>query len=275
MNKTIFITGASTGIGKETAKYFAQKGWNVAATMRNPTKEVELINVPNIKVLRLDVMDEESIKQAITDTIAAFGSIDVLYNNAGYALLGPFEAMTNEQIKRQFDTNVLGVMNVTRAVLPHFREKRNGTIITTSSMGGIITFPLYSLYHATKWAVEGFMESLQFELKPFNIKVKTIEPGVIKTDFYDRSVDIAAKEGLTEYNHYVEIANGNMMNVGKTAPGPEVVAKKVMQAATDNSFKLRYPVGNNAPLLLFIRWLLPLSWFAAIVRSQVEKGLKK
>lgn len=275
MNKTILITGASTGIGKETAKYFARNGWNVAATMRNPTKEVELIDIPNIKVLKLDVMDEESIKQALNDTITSFGSIDVLYNNAGYALLGPFEAMSNEQIKRQFDTNVLGVMNVTRAILPHFREKRNGTIITTSSMGGIITFPLYSLYHATKWAVEGFMESLQFELKPFNIKVKTIEPGVIKTDFYDRSMDIATKEGLTVYNHYAEVANGNMMHIGKTAPGPEVVAKKVMQAATDNSFKLRYPVGNNAPLLLFIRWLLPLSWFSAIVRSQVEKGLKK
>jgi Short-chain alcohol dehydrogenase of unknown specificity len=275
MSKTIFITGASTGIGKETALYFASKGWNVAATMRTPEKEQTLKSIPNVKTFHLDVMDEESIHQAITDTIAAFNSIDVVYNNAGYALVGAFEAMSNENIKRQLETNIIGVMNVTRAILPHFRAKKGGTIINTTSMGGLLTFPLYSVYHATKWALEGFMESLQFELRQFNIKVKNVEPGVIKTDFYDRSLDFATKPGLTTYDSYVSIANKNMLKESNNAPGPLVVAKKVFKAANDGSYRLRYPVGGNGPLLIFIRWMLPLSWFNAIVRSVVEKGFTK
>jgi NADP-dependent 3-hydroxy acid dehydrogenase YdfG len=271
MKKTILITGASTGIGKVTAIHFAKNGWNVAATMRSPEKDTELKSIPGIKLYTLDVMDQASIDSAIQSTINEFGKIDVLFNNAGYALIGAFEAMTEAQIKRQFDTNVFGVMNVTRSILPHFRERKDGTIITTSSMGGRLTFPLYSAYHGTKFAIEGFMESLQFELKPFNIKVKNIEPGAIKTDFYSRSIEIAS---MKPYEKYIEVANGNMMKVGETAPGPQVVAEKVFTAATDGKFKLRYPVGNNAPALLFMRWLLPLKMFMGIVRSQVEKGMK-
>lgn len=275
MANTIFITGASSGIGKETAKYFAAKGWNVAATMRQPEKEAELQQQSNTKVYALDVMDESSIENAIQCTIKDFGGIDVLFNNAGYALVGAFEAMNTEQIKKQLDTNVIGVMNVTRAILPYFRSKKSGTIINTTSMGGRITFPLYSVYHATKWALEGFMESLQFELKQFNIKVKNVEPGAIKTDFYDRSLAFAQKEKLTAYDSYVQAAHPNMLKAGETAPGPLVVAKKVFQAANDNSYRLRYAVGGSGPALLLLRWLLPLSWFNAIVAKQVEKGFKK
>jgi short-subunit dehydrogenase len=269
--KTLLITGASSGIGKETAKYFASKGWNVAATMRSPEKETELIKLPNIKVFRLDVLDEKSIQLAIEETIKAFGKIDVVVNNAGYALVGAFEAMSHEQLKRQFDTNVLGVMTVTSSILPHFREQKNGTIINITSMGGRITFPLYSVYHGTKWALEGFSESLQYELKPFNIKVKTVEPGAIKTDFYDRSLDFVTKENLTAYDHYVNKAHANMLNFGKQAVGPAIVAKKIFQAANDQSYRLRYPIGSGAPMLLFLRWLLPLNWFNKLVAAQVEK----
>lgn len=274
MKKTILITGASTGIGKETAVYFAGKGWNVAATMRTPEKEQTLNKIQNVKLFKLDVMDEASISKAITDTVAAFGGIDVIFNNAGYALVGAFEEMSAEQIKRQFDTNVFGVMNVTRAILPHFRERKGGTIINTSSIAGRLTFPIYSIYHSTKWALEGFMESLQYELRPFNIKVKNIEPGVIKTDFYDRSMDHAVKTDNTAYSRYVNATNSNMLNFGKSASSPRVVAKKVFRAANSSSFKLRYPVGGGGPILLFIHKLLPLSWFRAIVRGIVEKGVK-
>lgn len=270
MNKTILITGASTGIGKETAIFFAEKGWNVSATMRTPEKGKDLLKYSNLKIFALDVMNEASISRAINDTITVFGSIDVLFNNAGYALVGAFEAMNEQQIKKQFDTNVFGVMNVTRAILPHFRAKQKGMIINTTSMGGLITFPLYSVYHSTKWALEGFMESLQFELKQFNIKVKNVEPGAIKTEF-ENAIDFVSTK---DYDNYTQKAHKNMLDAYKSAPTAEVVAKKVWQAANDNSYRLRYPVGGQGPLLLFIRWLLPLSWFTKIVGSQVEKGIK-
>src|SRR5262249_25648147 len=154
-----------------------------------PERAGDLFKLPNVACLRLDVTDTETITQAVKDAVARFGSIDVLVNNAGYGLVGPFEASTKENIERQFNTNLFGLMETTRAILPHFREKRNGVLINVASMGGRITFPLYSLYHATKWAVEGYSESLQHELLPFNIRVKIIEPGPIKTDFYDRSMD--------------------------------------------------------------------------------------
>jgi NADP-dependent 3-hydroxy acid dehydrogenase YdfG len=271
MSKTILITGASTGIGKMTAIYFAQNGWNVAATMRTTSKGEDLLKYNNIKIFQLDVLNETSIKQAIDDTINTFGKIDVVYNNAGYALVGAFEAMTQEQIKKQFDTNVFGVMNVTKVILPYFRAKKSGTIITTSSMGGLITFPLYSVYHGTKWAIEGFMESLHYELKPFNIKVKNIEPGAIKTDF-ENAIEFVTNN---DYKNYVPKAHQNMLDSYKNAPTGEVVAKKVFKAANDNSFRLRYLVGGQSPLLLFLRRILPNSWFFAIVRSVVEKGIKK
>ena len=271
MSKTIFITGASTGIGKLTAIYFVEKGWNVAATMRSPEKGKDLEKFKNIKILKLDVMDDESIKLAIAETIQFFGGIDVVFNNAGYALVGAFEAMSKEHIKKQFDTNVFGVMNVTRAILPYFREKKNGVIITTSSMGGLITFPLYSSYHGTKWAIEGFMESLHYELRPFNIKIKNIEPGAIKTDF-ENAIEFVTND---VYKNYVPKAHQNMLDSYKSAPTAEVVAKKVFQAANDNSFRLRYPVGGQSPILLFLRRVLPNTWFFAIVRTVVEKGIKK
>ena len=275
MDKVVLITGASSGIGLETAKLFQTKNWKVAATMREPEKAVELQKIVDIECIRLDVTDIASIKTAIAATLEKFGRIDAVVNNAGYAVLGAFEAATPEQIERQFQTNVFGLMNVCREILPYFREQKRGYIVNIASIGGRMTFPLYSLYHATKWAVEGFSESLQYELAQFNIRVKVIEPGPIRTDFYDRSLDFATKPGLTAYNNYVNTAHPNMLKAGESATGPLVVAKKVYKAATDSSFKIRYPVGGNGPVLLFIRWLLPLSWFSAIVRSQVEKGFKK
>ena len=270
MKKTILITGASTGIGKLTAQYFAEQGWNVAATMRTVAKGADLLKFPNLKVYRLDVMEEESINLAINEAIADFGGIDVVFNNAGFALVGAFEAMSQEQIRKQFETNVFGVMNVTKAILPYFRGKKNGTIITTSSMGGLITFPLYSAYHGTKWAIEGFMESLQYELRSFNIKIKNVEPGAIKTDF-ENSIEFVTNDN---YKDYVPKVHQNMLDTYKSAPTGEVVAKKVFQAANDTSFRLRYPVGNQSPILLLLRRILPNSWFFAIVRSVTEKGVK-
>jgi NAD(P)-dependent dehydrogenase (short-subunit alcohol dehydrogenase family) len=271
-NKTVLITGASSGIGKATVIYFQQQGWNVAATMRKPEKETELNKLPQVKLFRLDVMDENTIREAIDGAVAAFGGIDVIVNNAGYGAVGIFEAATPEQIRRQFETNVFGVMNVTRAILPLFRAKKDGTIINITSMGGRITFPIYSVYHGTKWAVEGFAEALQYELRPFNIRVKNVEPGAIKTDFYERSMDLFKKDGLTAYDKYQQVVYANTQKAGENAPGPEVIAKTVFKAANDRSFRLRYTGGIQSAMLLVMRRWLPLSWFNGLVRSQVEKG---
>jgi NAD(P)-dependent dehydrogenase (short-subunit alcohol dehydrogenase family) len=206
--------------------------------------------------LPLDVTQAASVEGAIATALERFQQIDVLVNNAGYGLIGPFEATSPEQIQRQFDTNVFGLMNVTRAVLPHWRDRQSGLLINVSSIGGRLAFPLYSLYHGTKWAVEGFSEALQYELAPFNIRIKLIEPGPIKTDFYARSADIAHKSGLTAYDKFVERVMPNLNRSGERGAPPDVTAQVIYRAATDGSDRLRYPAGGQAGALLLLR-LLP------------------
>lgn len=268
--KTIFITGTSSGIGKATVKYFQQKGWNVAATMRKPEQEKELTKLANVKCLRVDVSDVESIKKAIDDTIETFGGIDVILNNAGYATVGPFEAATPDQIKRQFDTNVFGVMNVVKEILPHFRKRKGGLIINITSLGGLMTFPIYSLYHGTKWAVEGFSESLQYELRQFNIRVKLIEPGGMKTDFYTRSSDFLQNQKLKVYDSFVQKFFTNSIKMFKLAD-PIQVAKTIYKAATDKSDRLRYLSGRDARSMRLIRRNVPFSIFRALINRTLLK----
>lgn len=269
MPNTILITGASTGIGRATAQLFAERGWSTAATMRAPENAGDWSRRDNIFCLPLDVTQPASIRKAIADAIARFGVISAVVNNAGYGVVGPFEAASPEQIDRQIQTNLLGVMNVVREILPHFRERRSGVIVNVSSVGGRLTFPLYSLYHATKWGLEGFSEGLQFELRPHNIRVKIIEPGPIKTDFYNRSLDVVSKPGLAAYDSFVSRAMPNLQAAGVTAPGPEVVARVIFRAVTDGSWKLRYPA--NGALFLALRRLFPESLFRAIVNRAVVR----
>jgi short-subunit dehydrogenase len=269
MNKVILITGASSGIGRETAKLFQIKNWKVAATMRSPEKAEDLRKIADVECFRLDVTDTDSIKSAIAATMEKFGHIDAVVNNAGYGLVGAFEAATDEQIEKQFQTNVFGLMNVCREILPVFRRQKSGIIVNVASMGGRIAFPLYSLYHATKWAVEGFSESLQYEVEQFNIRIKIIEPGPIKTDFYDRSMDLTRREGLTAYDSFIDRAMPNMQKAGADAPGVAVVAATIYEAVTDNSKKMRYPV--NSKTVLAARRLLPDSLFFKIVKGAVLK----
>ncbi len=188
MKKTVLITGCSSGIGKAAAFYFHEKGWNVAATMRRPDTECELTRLANLACLRLDVTETRSIQKAIRDTEERFGAIDVLVNNAAYNLTGPFEGATPDQIQALYEVNVFGVMNVTREILPYFRKKHTGMIINVSSLGGLIGMPLSSFYASAKWAVEGFSESLRFELRKLGIHVKIVEPGGVKTRFASNSI---------------------------------------------------------------------------------------
>lgn len=269
MEKVVLITGASSGIGLHTAKLFQTKNWKVAATMRTPETAEELKRIADIECIRLDVTERESIRSAIKETIEKFGRIDAVVNNAGFAVVGPFEAATQEQIERQMQTNVYGVMNVCREILPVFREQRRGVIVNVASMGGRITFPLYSIYHASKWAVEGFSEALQYEVREFGIKIKIIEPGPIKTDFYDRSMSITKKEGLTAYDIFVAKAMPNLQRAGETGPDGSVVAETIYQAATDDSWKMRYPVNSKA--ILALRRFLPDALFLPIIRRAVVR----
>lgn len=269
MEKVILITGASSGIGKETARLFQTKGWKVAATMRKPSESPDLQQIVDVECFRLDVTDVDSIRSAIEEAIAKFGQIDAIVNNAGYGLVGPFETASREQIRKQFDTNVFGLMNVCREILPYFRERGKGMIVNVSSMGGRITFPLYSLYHATKWAVEGFSEALQHEIRPFNIKVKIIEPGPIKTDFYNRSMALTEKDGIDAYDAYAEKIMPNMQKVGANAPDGSLVAEVIYNAVTDGSWKMRYTA--NSRLVLMLRKILPDALFFWIIRKAVQR----
>jgi len=250
MGKTILITGASTGIGKTTAKLFHEKGWNVAATMRTPTKDQELGGLDNMLVTRLDVTDPSSIEVAVAETIERFGRIDVLLNNAGYGAYGVLEATPTEKIRRQFDTNVVGLLEVTRAVLPHFRANGEGVIVNISSIGGKMTFPLGSLYHGSKFAVEGLSEALHYELEPIGVKVKIVEPGMIKTDFGGRSLEFTNDEDLIEYQPFVGKVMAAMGSFGANASEPIVVAEVIHQAATDRTDQLRYTAGDDAAQLM-------------------------
>ncbi len=269
MEKVIFITGASSGIGRETVKLFQSKNWRVAATMRTPENSEDLQKIADVETFRLDVTDVDSIKSAIDGTLEKFGRIDAVVNNAGYGLVGAFEAATPEQIERQFQTNVFGLMNVCREILPVFREQKRGTIVNVASVGGRITFPLSSLYHATKWAVEGFSESLQYELEKFNIRVKIIEPGPIKTDFYDRSLDLTRKEGLTVYDEFIEKVLPNIKKGGEDAPDGSIVAQTIFDAVTDDSKKMRYSVNTKG--MLFARRFLPETLFFKVIKSVLVK----
>ena len=267
MEKVVLITGASSGIGLHTAKLFQIKNWKVAATMRKPEAQSDLDNIVDVEKLRLDVTEPESIRAAIAAALDKFGRIDAVVNNAGFAVVGPFEAASQEQIERQIGTNLYGVMNVCREILPYFREQKRGTIVNVASMGGRITFPLYSIYHASKWAVEGFSESLQYEVKEFNIKVKIIEPGPIKTDFYDRSMSISKREGLSAFDNFVARALPNLQRAGETAPDGSIVAQAIYDAVTDDSWKMRYPVNTRGVLAL--RRILPDAIFLPLIRRIV------
>jgi len=242
MQKTIFITGASTGLGKATTKLFQSKGWKVIATMRTPEKETELGQLENVTLLPLDVTDAEQIKTTVAKAIALY-PIDVVFNNAGYGLMGAMEALSDEQILKEINTNLIGVLRVTKAFIPHFRERQGGVFISTTSIGGIIGFPLHSIYHATKFALEGWSEGMSFELGLHNISIKTVAPGGIATDFTGRSLDRSSQPEYKEIEDKLFAVVDNMMQSASTA---EQIAEVVFEAATDGKDQIRYVAGKDA-----------------------------
>lgn len=246
MQKTIFITGASSGLGKATAKLFQGKGWHVIATMRHPEKETELNQLENVIVLPLDITNRIEINETVKKVLAE-NSIDIVLNNAGYGLIGPLEALTDDQINTQINTNLLGVINVCRSFLQYFREKRSGIFINITSSFGLLSYPTCSVYSASKFAVDGFSEALAYELAQFGVQVKVVAPGGMQTDFAGRSLQGGMHEAYQQLT--AKVSEGYSAEQIENFTKPEVVAQIIYEAATDNKDQLRYIAGKDANFL--------------------------
>ena len=263
--KTILITGTSSGIGKETAILFAKRGWRVAATMRNPKDFSIFADIKNITTYLLDVKDRNSVKLRIEQIVQDFGKIDVVVNNAGIYTTNPLELSCDETIDDVVETNIKGVLYVTKAVLKHFRKNKSGIIVNVSSIAGRITFPFQSIYHTSKWAIEGFSESLHYELKPLNIKVKVVEPGMVKTNIYDSVLNIHFEKYPNEYQDNFKKWHRYLMKNYENGYSPKLDANTIYKAVNSSSSKLRYTSDFTTKLALFLRVLFPLSLFQKLV----------
>jgi short-subunit dehydrogenase len=259
--KVAVVTGSSTGIGFETSLLLARNGFYTYATMRNLDKSKAITSLKqkeklSLEILQLDVTADESVKKAINKITSEQERIDVLVNNAGYALVGAFEELSIEEFKEQYETNVFGVIRVTQAVLPIMRNQRCGTIVNISSIAGKIGFPLTSAYVSSKFALEGLSESMAYEIEQFGIKVILIEPGVIKTNF-DNNLKIGKMVHNNLNSSYAEMTqkriNGFKSRFENGSPSIDV-AKVILKTITsENPTKLRYLVGNDAFKLIKIR----------------------
>jgi NAD(P)-dependent dehydrogenase (short-subunit alcohol dehydrogenase family) len=265
----VLITGASSGFGKDASLLFKSKGWNVSATMRTPEKSESWAKAAGLFTPTLDVTDRASIKAAIDQTIQQFGGIDVLVNNAGFALLGPLEGASGEDLRKQFDTNVMGVIWMIQMVLPIMREAGGGVIVNISSMGGLLTFPLLSTYHSTKFAIEGLTETLQYEVAQHGIRLKLVEPGGAKTSFSGSSM---IKTPHPAYQVLMKGFESASRAMEARLPGPERVAEMIYRAATDDSPRLRYPV--IAFPLITIRKLFGARIWTVLMGMWVRSMLK-
>lgn len=266
--KTVLITGASSGIGKETAILFADKGWNVAATMRNPKNLSMFAGNKNIKAYFLDVKDIKSIKLCITQVITDFSKIDVIVNNAGIYTTNPLELTSNETIEDIIDTNIKGVLYTTKLVLEHFRGNKSGTIVNISSIAGRVTFPFQSIYHTSKWAIEGFSESLYYELKPFNIKVKIVEPGMVRTNIYNSVFELSIENYSIEYQTRFKKWHSYLMKNYKKGYSPRLDAETIYKAANSFSKRMRYTSDFSTKLVFSLRSIFSLSVFQNIISMQ-------
>lgn len=256
--KTVLITGCSSGYGRATAAHFFERGWNVVATMRSPRKReaAELAESERLRVLQLDVTDRSSIAHAIRDGIAAFGGLDVVVNNAGIGLLSAFEVTPEQTTRELFETNTFGPMAVAQAVIPYFRERGAGTLVNVTSSVGIVPMPLVSAYTASKFALEGFTESLSYELSCFGIRTKLVQPGHGRTTAFAAN-GMQRMHGLLP-PAYAAYAEQLMQSFGTGKSTDELdVARVVWLAATDESSRLRYAAGPDAEELAAMRSSLP------------------
>lgn len=276
-SRAVLVTGCSTGIGRATAEHLASKGWNVYATARRQ-EAVQDLEAKGCKTLALDVCDESSMQAAVSAVEAAEGAVGVLVNNAGYSQSGAVESVPLEQVRRQFETNVFGLVRMIQLVLPGMRRQRWGKIVNISSMGGKLTFPGGGFYHGTKHAVEAISDALRWEVRGFGIDVIVIEPGLIKTHFGDTavgSIDSSSSNGgpYAEFNQAVATATAGIYEgpMARLGAGPEAVARKIEKAISSRRPRTRYPVTASARLALTQRKLLTDRMWDAVLASQFPR----
>ncbi len=267
--KTIIITGASSGIGEQTALLFASRGWQVAATMRNPKNLTMFEGQENIRTYLLDVTDKDAISPCFERIIGDFGRMDALVNNAGVYTTYPLEATSEEMIDSIIQTNIAGVVLATRAIIPHFRHNGAGVIVNMASIAGRITTPFQSVYHTSKWAVEGFSEGLCYELAPLGIRVKVIEPGVVKTPLYREMGEAPVGDYPQEYRKpfgawWKFIRKGYHNGYPATRD-----AATIWRAVNSRGAKLRYTTDSQTRTVFFMRRLLPLRAFQSLMRKTI------
>jgi len=275
--RAVLITGCSTGIGRATAELLAGRpDWTVYATARRP-ESIEALADAGARVLPLDVTDEQSMREAVDTVTADTGAVSVLVNNAGYGLQGPVEEVPMDEVRRQFETNVFGLVRLTQLVLPGMRAQRSGQIVNVSSMGGRMTLPGGGFYHGTKYAVEAISDALRFEVRPFGVSVTLIEPGAVTTAFGDTAVSTIATS-VPSGNAYAgfrsvlasKISEAYEGAGAKRASSPEKVATVIEKAITSPRPKPRYLVGADARLLVRLRRTLGDRGFDALLRSQFK-----
>jgi NAD(P)-dependent dehydrogenase (short-subunit alcohol dehydrogenase family) len=247
--KTWFITGTSQGIGLVLVKQLLEKGYNVAATARNieTLKKSVGISSPQFLPLEVNLVDENSVKQVVETTIAQFGSIEYLVNNAGYGLIGGIEESSDTEVRANFDVNVFGLLNITRAVLPYMRKAEFGHIINLSSVFGLVAGAGWGIYCGTKFAVEGLSEALAQEVKPFGIHVTIIEPGYVRTNFLNSTSLIAAANPIDSYTSIRDGVNAHQNDIpGKQLGDPDKVADLIFQVTQNPEPPLRLLTGSDA-----------------------------
>lgn len=253
MKKVILITGCSSGIGRASARLFAAQGWQVVATMRDPAQAGDLAGQPNIDLQALDVTDRASIAAAFAAIASRHGRLDAVVNNAGFGAFGPFETADSALIERQLATNLTGVMDLTRAALPLMRAQRSGSIVNVASVGGLVTMPFNAIYHATKFAVVGFTEGLNYELAPFHIRARYVAPGGVSTDFMGRSLSTTFEGNDHPYADAVgKVIQAFGQRVANYST-PEQIAQTVLRAVTDDGAQVGYVAGADAEALLAAR----------------------
>lgn len=252
MNQTVLITGTSSGIGKAAAKIFQEKGWNVIASVRKHNEQNELAKLDRVLVTELDVTRQETIDATIEQGINTFGKIDLVVNNAGFGMMGTLEASSEELMQHIFNVNVFGVARVTKAILPHMRTNRSGTIINVSSIVGRAAFPYQALYHATKHALEGLTDASQYELKPLGVTLKLVEPGGVATEFIN-NISLAGSGEIEDYQPGMDKYMATIQNMMGNLSTSESIAQVVYEAATDGTEQLRYLAGPDAEQIMAAR----------------------